>query len=155
MRYLKHIREQRGLSQDELARLSGVPQDGISRVERGLRKPHFGTLVKLARALGIEEPSMLALNVANVETFDEVINGSKGTRQAFLEYKRDVGRLESLIEDLEEIYAAAMSDYDRTTLIGARVQAAFLLGYIRGAQEGVVIKAQENEEQEGVLATTS
>jgi transcriptional regulator with XRE-family HTH domain len=162
MRYLRYVREQKGLTQDELSALSGIPQAGISKVERGIRKPHPGTLEKLAKVLGVEEPAMLALNMTSVETFDQLVNGSSAIRRAYLEHKRDTGWLESFIEDLEEIYGAAMSDYGSTSLAGARVQAGYMLGYFRCAMDFGVItedviteEQEETEDQERVLTTSS
>ena len=43
-----------GLTQSELAEKSGVPQETISRIERGRSNPTLGTLEKLVRAMGVE-----------------------------------------------------------------------------------------------------
>ena len=43
-----------GLTQSELAEKSGVPQETISRIERGRSNPTLGTLEKLAKAMGVE-----------------------------------------------------------------------------------------------------
>ncbi len=51
---LREIREARALSQRGLSSISGVAQDTISDIERGLRKPHGGTIRKLAKALDVE-----------------------------------------------------------------------------------------------------
>jgi transcriptional regulator with XRE-family HTH domain len=50
---LRKERKKAGLTQGELARMSGVPQSSISKMERGdLLRPTFDTLDKLAKALG-------------------------------------------------------------------------------------------------------
>src|SRR5215218_10872149 len=51
---LRHIREQVGYSQQDLANESGVSQHTISEIELGRRKPQGRTLRKLAKALGVE-----------------------------------------------------------------------------------------------------
>jgi transcriptional regulator with XRE-family HTH domain len=51
---LRHIREQAGYSQQELADESGVSQHTISELELGRRKPQGRTLRKLAKVLGVE-----------------------------------------------------------------------------------------------------
>lgn len=48
------LREQRGLSQSELATASGVPQSQISRIERGTGSPTVATLAKVAAVLNAE-----------------------------------------------------------------------------------------------------
>lgn len=47
-------REDRGISQRELSKISGVPQKTISRLENGLDIPKFSTLFKLMNALDLE-----------------------------------------------------------------------------------------------------
>lgn len=48
-------RAKRGLQQEDLAALSGVSRQQISRYERGLARPNAKTLGLIARALGIDE----------------------------------------------------------------------------------------------------
>jgi transcriptional regulator with XRE-family HTH domain len=51
---LREIRLDRGYSQEELHRLTGISRDTISRLETGDRpNPHPRTLRKLAEALGV------------------------------------------------------------------------------------------------------
>lgn len=45
------LRQKRGLTQKRLAKLSGIPQSEISRIERGSVHPTERTLVRLADAL--------------------------------------------------------------------------------------------------------
>jgi len=54
MRELTRIREERGLSQQALANISGVNKATINQIERGRRSPNLETLEKLAGALAIE-----------------------------------------------------------------------------------------------------
>lgn len=48
------LRQKRGLTQKQLAELSGVAQSEISRIERGSIRPTEPTLVKLADAMGAD-----------------------------------------------------------------------------------------------------
>jgi transcriptional regulator with XRE-family HTH domain len=48
------LREQRGLTQAELAKRSGVDQGDISRIERGETSATTRTLQRIAAALGAE-----------------------------------------------------------------------------------------------------
>jgi transcriptional regulator with XRE-family HTH domain len=50
---LKRLREERGLSQAQLARLAGVPKGSLLQWEYGKRTPLFDAAVKLADALEI------------------------------------------------------------------------------------------------------
>lgn len=48
------LREQRGMTQAQLAELSGINQADISRIERGATNPTAKTLQRIARALDSE-----------------------------------------------------------------------------------------------------
>jgi predicted transcriptional regulator len=50
---LRRLRSAQGLSQEELAARTGLHTSEISRLERGAREPRLGTIVKLARGLGV------------------------------------------------------------------------------------------------------
>jgi transcriptional regulator with XRE-family HTH domain len=50
---LKRLRQERGLSQAQLARLSGIPKGTLLQWEYGLRTPLLDAAVKLADALEI------------------------------------------------------------------------------------------------------
>ncbi|MDR1663445.1 MAG: helix-turn-helix transcriptional regulator [Clostridiales bacterium] len=52
MSELIKARNERGISQRELEKLSGVKQPVISRMEAGATSPHFDTVVKVLMALG-------------------------------------------------------------------------------------------------------
>lgn len=49
---LAKLRERRGLSQTDLARLTGMKQPQIARLESGAYLPAFGTLVRVLTVLG-------------------------------------------------------------------------------------------------------
>lgn len=51
-------RQRAGLSQEELAALSGLDRTAISKLERGINAPMLRTVIQLAGGLGIE-PSEL------------------------------------------------------------------------------------------------
>lgn len=51
---IHQIREEKGLTQVELAELSGVNQANISRIENGERLPNIYTLQKIANSLGMQ-----------------------------------------------------------------------------------------------------
>ena len=52
-RNVKRIRQQKGLTQEQLAELSGFSQQYISSLEQGRRNPTIVTLYELATSLGV------------------------------------------------------------------------------------------------------
>lgn len=59
---LKSLREERRMTQEELAERSGLPQSHISRLEAGRHSPSMKTLKKLAGALGVDVNSLTLLS---------------------------------------------------------------------------------------------
>jgi transcriptional regulator with XRE-family HTH domain len=51
---LKQLREQAGLSQQELATKAGLHRFGVAKLERGEREPTWDTVQKLTQALGVK-----------------------------------------------------------------------------------------------------
>ncbi len=51
---LREVRVQRLLSMRQLAKLAGVAPTTVYLIESGERLPHYGTMRKLATALGVE-----------------------------------------------------------------------------------------------------
>ncbi len=49
--HLRELRTKRGLTQVELAEMTGIPQNHISTIERGAKLPTLGTLIRFAAAL--------------------------------------------------------------------------------------------------------
>lgn len=56
---LRRYRKQAKLSQEALGHACGLHPTEISRLERAVREPRLGTIVKLARALGIPPARLL------------------------------------------------------------------------------------------------
>jgi len=50
---LREIREAKGLSREQLSRLSNVSANMIYHIETGRKNPTINTLVKLAKALNV------------------------------------------------------------------------------------------------------
>ena len=51
---LRELREQAGLTQQQLGDRAGVTWEAVSRWERGTREPSWSNVVALAKALGVE-----------------------------------------------------------------------------------------------------
>lgn len=49
---LRQLREKRGLTQEALAHEAGITTGSLSLIERGQRNPSWGTVTRLAEALG-------------------------------------------------------------------------------------------------------
>ena len=56
---LRRARDEAGLSQEELSERSGLHSTEISRLERGVREPRLGTIVRIARGLGLQPADLL------------------------------------------------------------------------------------------------
>lgn len=51
--FIREIRERKGLSQEQLSRLSGVSASHIGYIENGEREPTVSVLCRLAKALNV------------------------------------------------------------------------------------------------------
>ena len=58
-RNVRRIREQKGITQEQLAELSGFSQQYLSGLERGLRNPTIVTLYELAQTLGVSHVDLV------------------------------------------------------------------------------------------------
>jgi transcriptional regulator with XRE-family HTH domain len=58
---VRQLREERGLSQEQLARASGLHPTYISGIERGLRNPTWQSIGRLCRALGVKISELAVL----------------------------------------------------------------------------------------------
>ncbi|MDY7220679.1 helix-turn-helix domain-containing protein [Halalkalibacterium halodurans] len=59
---LRHHRKQKGLSQEQLALLSGLDRSYISLIERGKRQPTLNTIFQISKALEVS-PSKLVQEI--------------------------------------------------------------------------------------------
>jgi transcriptional regulator with XRE-family HTH domain len=62
---VRSIREERGISQVQLAADTGFTQSWISHVERGNRNPSWSNVVRLAAGLGVTTAELVALAEAS------------------------------------------------------------------------------------------
>ena len=58
-RNVKRVRQEKGLTQEQLAELSGFSQQYISGLEQGQRNPTTVSLYELATALGVSHMELL------------------------------------------------------------------------------------------------
>lgn len=64
---VRTIREERGLSQVQLAEATGFMQSWISNVERGRRNPSWSNVVRLAEGLGVRPSELVIRAEARVQ----------------------------------------------------------------------------------------
>ena len=57
---VRDLRRKAELSQEALGHVGGLHPTEISRLERGVREPRLGTIVKLALALGVAPADLLS-----------------------------------------------------------------------------------------------
>ncbi len=77
---IRRLRHARGLTLVQLADLAELSHPFLSQLERGLARPSFGSLEKIARALGSSQLELLADDDAVVETSVSVVRAGAGTR---------------------------------------------------------------------------
>ena len=58
-RNVKRVRQEKGLTQEQLAELSGFSQQYISGLEQGKRNPTVVSLYELATALGVSHMELV------------------------------------------------------------------------------------------------
>lgn len=61
-RNVRAVRLKNSLTQEELARKSGLTVQVISRLERGVGNPWFTTLMKISTALNVSLPKLTRFN---------------------------------------------------------------------------------------------
>lgn len=66
---LKYVREQRGLTQGQLAKLSGVPRSTVANVETGAANPTLVVLARLAMALQLSLEELLSAPRGRTQLF--------------------------------------------------------------------------------------
>ncbi len=57
---IQRIRKELGMTQEQLAEITNVASNSISRIERGLLMPALPTLIEICNALGIGADSILS-----------------------------------------------------------------------------------------------
>lgn len=64
---LRQLRTQHGISQDQLARRTGIHPTAIGRLEHGRREPTLKTILRLAHGLNLHPTELLTLPSENRE----------------------------------------------------------------------------------------
>ena len=90
-RRLRELREGQGLTQDRLAKLSGLQSSIIGRLERGQHEPRLSSMLSVARGLGVT-PGELLDGLADVASGDRQPPRSSTTGPAFPKHWPTSGR---------------------------------------------------------------
>lgn len=115
MERLRHIREQAGYSQQDLADESGASQHTISELELGRRKPQGRTLRKLAKVLGVEvadlrEDTDSPKAEAPPSSIQPPLNGFEDERRIAIDYNACRAALDGFCDYWNEILDADRLD---------------------------------------------
>jgi transcriptional regulator with XRE-family HTH domain len=68
---VRRLRETKGWGQTKLAAAADMAVSGISQIENGKRNPNSATLIKLARALGVEVADLFPKGQASLPDFKD------------------------------------------------------------------------------------
>jgi transcriptional regulator with XRE-family HTH domain len=107
-RNLTMIRERRMWTQARLADVAGVSPTTVSGIESGrILRPHFGTLRKLARALGVEPEELLSVPESEESEANSPLSLEWAMSSGEEEFERglegaSIARLNSLFRELGE-----------------------------------------------------
>ena len=66
-RAVRILRQERGLSQEELGHASGLHRNYIGGIERGALNPSFASILKLASGVGVRASELVALSEQMLE----------------------------------------------------------------------------------------
>ena len=64
--YIRALREDRGLTQSELALRAGVAVDSVRRIERGQLSPSLRSVAKLAEGMDVSLHSLFGLSLIHI-----------------------------------------------------------------------------------------
>src|SRR5215213_3506218 len=119
---IRSVREAAAINQSQLARMSGVARNTISRIEFGHRVPSSETLEKIAMALGVE-PGELFPKAESLQGFDleallveiHTEEPDLSRREALeIAFERFTERVKSMPTSSLRAYAQALREKQRT-----------------------------------------
>ena len=83
--YIKQRRLERGLTQEEVAKMLGISQVSYGRYELGQREPGLDLIYRIAEALQFDVADFfgdyMAARMKRYKFYQEAINGNKDTKQ--------------------------------------------------------------------------
>jgi transcriptional regulator with XRE-family HTH domain len=113
---IRHLREERGLTQRELARRAGLTPSGVGFIEHGqTRNPSAETVVAIARALGVPVEELLGEEEMERLEEERLEADSPKDRQHWERVLASVrGRRREVEAEVEEL--VALSDHSKADL---------------------------------------
>ena len=128
---LVSIRERRMWTQARLADEAGVSPTTVSGIESGrISRPHFGTLRKLARALGVEPEELLASPGATRESAGSDLSLEWAMSSGADEFERVVE--DASIEGLNALSRELSEEHGRLTELYERARSSEQRRLIKG-----------------------
>jgi transcriptional regulator with XRE-family HTH domain len=111
-KHIRELRQQRGLTQEELCERAGISVDAVSRIEGGSRIPTLDTLERLAQAFAVSPATFL--------------DGVAATRTAKPGRSASVRRIHSLLdgqpEEVQRLAEQLVTTLVRAFSVGVRAQ---------------------------------
>lgn len=102
-RNMKRLREQYGVTQDELAKIAELSRDTISKIEQNKRNPSFDSLDRIARFFNVAPVDLFGSpEEQNIRSTEAVANRINKTLDRFEEYRPKLERMERLYRKLED-----------------------------------------------------
>src|SRR5215218_2469263 len=106
---IRDLREERGLTQREVARRAGLTPSGVGFIEHGqTRKPSAETVVAIARALGVPVKELLEEPVAPLDEAPQESGQSETSTRTVEEFEQALARVlePARTEALRELQAS-------------------------------------------------
>ena len=89
---VRRLREAKGWGQTKLAAAADMAVSGVSQIENGHRNPNSATLIKLARALGVEVADLFP-KAPSSSLEPSLFNGIEGERRTPDEFEQALARV--------------------------------------------------------------
>ncbi|MCI8397939.1 MAG: helix-turn-helix domain-containing protein [Oscillibacter sp.] len=121
---IKAARKKAGMTQAELASKLGVPYQSVSQWERDTRNPKYGTIKRIAAALGIDPYSIMDFDTASEALAEDMMHPPTPDEHVLLRKYRDLDEYGKKVVDCvleiefqryqkeldDEIFKASQSD---------------------------------------------
>jgi len=88
---LKKLREEKGLTQEQLAKIFNVKDPTITRYEKGQRQPDTETLIKIAKFFNVSVDRLLG-NCDDIGPFNEVVSAYSFLQDRYPSLKKDYNK---------------------------------------------------------------